>query len=189
MSKILKNQTAAPIAIGDVGNVIVPVLPATYVIPPQDWLLWAGSSDICTEVGAGNIVVSDSLNDLSISDGIDLIKFICCNKAEGVRKQFIGTIDPTVDGANEIIDETCPAATDWILDRIYVSGLAEGCVRVLKDSDLIGFGAIGAGDYNVSIKFDNEEPIAAAERLRVIFDQDGDCEYLVRAQVQYREFT
>jgi len=75
VSKILKNQTLSAIFIADTG-ITVPASPATYTIPAEDWLIWAASSDIITEVGAGNIVVSDSLNDLNISDGIDLLKFI-----------------------------------------------------------------------------------------------------------------
>lgn len=71
--KILKNQTLSPIVISDVG-ISVPASPATYTIPEQDYLLWAASSNIVTQIGNGNIVVSDGSFDLSISEGTDLIK-------------------------------------------------------------------------------------------------------------------
>lgn len=73
MSKILKNTTAFPIEISDVGVTVQPT-PTDYTIPPQDYLLWAASSDIVTQVGNGNVIVNDGSFDLSISDGIDLIK-------------------------------------------------------------------------------------------------------------------
>lgn len=78
MSKILKNNTVSAITITDVGGVIVPVLPSTYTIPPQDYLLWAQSSDIITYLNDASptpsITVSDGSVDLNPSDGMDLIK-------------------------------------------------------------------------------------------------------------------
>lgn len=74
MSKILYNQTASPITINDVGYVILPAAPGSYTIPPMDYLLWAQSGNIVTEVGSGDVVVNDGSVDLNISDGIDLIK-------------------------------------------------------------------------------------------------------------------
>lgn len=56
--------------------VTIPASPGSYTIPPQDYLLWAASSDIITQVGLGDIVVNDGSFDLNISDGIDLIKGI-----------------------------------------------------------------------------------------------------------------
>lgn len=73
MSKILKNITASPIEIGDTGVTLQPT-PTDYTIPPTDYLIWAASSDIVTQIGNGNVVVNDGSFDLSVSDGTDLIK-------------------------------------------------------------------------------------------------------------------
>jgi hypothetical protein len=75
MAKILKNTTAFPIEIGDAGVTLQPT-PTDYTIPPTDYLIWASSSDIITEIGSGNVVVNDGSEDLNISDGTDLIKGI-----------------------------------------------------------------------------------------------------------------
>lgn len=75
MSKILKNITASPIEINDAGVTIQPT-PTDYTIPPTDYLIWASSSDIITEIGSGNIIVNDGSEDLNISNGTDLIKGI-----------------------------------------------------------------------------------------------------------------
>lgn len=75
MSKILINTTASPIAIIDVGVVTIPGF-GSYTIPPQDYLLFGASSNTVTFVGDGDLVVNDGSVNLSISDGIDLIKGI-----------------------------------------------------------------------------------------------------------------
>lgn len=72
MSKILKNSTASPITITDVGGVVIPASPGTYTIPPMDWWLWAASSDILTYLNDGptpSIIVNDGFNDLNPNDG------------------------------------------------------------------------------------------------------------------------
>jgi len=89
MSKIVKNNTVSAIEIADVG-VTVPAS-GQYTIPEQDYLLWAASSDIITEVGAGNLVINDGSQDLSISDGISLIKGF-------YPHELIGGTDGTVIG-------------------------------------------------------------------------------------------
>lgn len=75
MSKLLKNTTGNIVSITDTG-ISIPASPGSYLIPPQDYLLWAASSNIVTKVGDGSIIVNDGSSDLSISDGIDLIKGI-----------------------------------------------------------------------------------------------------------------
>lgn len=74
MSKILKNNSGSNIDISDTGITINNG--SQYTIPPQDYLLWAASSDAVTFIGASSLVVNDGSSDLSISDGVDLIKGI-----------------------------------------------------------------------------------------------------------------
>lgn len=69
MSKILKNTTASVIAINDTG-VSVPASPGQYIIPEQDYLMWAASTDIISLVNSGSIIVNDGANDLSASRGL-----------------------------------------------------------------------------------------------------------------------
>lgn len=74
MSKILKNDSGSTVSIGDTG---VTILNGTqYTIPPQDYLLWAASSNVVTFVGTEDLVVNDGSFNLTISDGIDLLKGI-----------------------------------------------------------------------------------------------------------------
>lgn len=74
MAKILINTTGSPITINDTGVTIASL--TDYTIPPQDYLLWSASSDILSPVGSGDIVVNDGSDNLSPSDGIDLLKGI-----------------------------------------------------------------------------------------------------------------
>jgi len=71
-SKIVKNNTASPLPITDTGVTI----PASgqYLIQPQDYNLWAASSDIIVEIGDEDVTVNDGSTDLSITDGVDHIK-------------------------------------------------------------------------------------------------------------------
>lgn len=70
--KIVKNITVSPITVSDVGVTI----PGNdqYLIAPQDYLLWAASSNIITFIGSGDLVINDGSVDLNISDGTSLIK-------------------------------------------------------------------------------------------------------------------
>lgn len=62
MTKILKNQTASPIAIKDTGITI----PASgqYEIPPHDYGLWESSTDVQTQIAAGNLIGNTGTRDL-----------------------------------------------------------------------------------------------------------------------------
>lgn len=72
MSKILKNNSGSNVTILDTGVTIANN--SQYTINPQDYLLWASSSDVITHIGNGNLVVNDGSFDLTISDGVSLIK-------------------------------------------------------------------------------------------------------------------
>jgi hypothetical protein len=90
MSKVLKNDSGSSVVISDTG---ITILDSTqYTIPPQDYSLWAASSEVVTEIGAGTLVVNDGSFDLGISDGVDLIKGIF------QKSRLIGNTDSTLIG-------------------------------------------------------------------------------------------
>jgi len=72
MSKILKNNTASPVLIPDVGQTV----PASgqLVISPTLYSLYAASSNTVTFIGNATLTVNDGSSDLGISSGVDLIK-------------------------------------------------------------------------------------------------------------------
>ena len=78
MSKIVKNNTGSAITITDVGGVVIPASPGSYTIPPQDYLIWANSSDILTYVNdtspTPSVTINDGSFDLTPTKGVDLIK-------------------------------------------------------------------------------------------------------------------
>ncbi len=75
MSKVLRNDTGGNIVIDDTGVTVRPGAGNQYTIPPQDYLLWAASTDIITPVTAGDIVVKDSVGDLSSTDGLNYLEY------------------------------------------------------------------------------------------------------------------
>jgi hypothetical protein len=73
MSKILKNNTASPVVIDDVGQTI----PASgqLTVEPTDYLLYAASADLATLINASTVTVNDGVDDLSVARGIDFMEF------------------------------------------------------------------------------------------------------------------
>lgn len=73
MSKILRNDSASPVVIVDVGSVTINA-GDSYTINPNEYPLFAASSNTVTFIGNGDLTVNDGSFDLTISDGVDLIK-------------------------------------------------------------------------------------------------------------------
>lgn len=71
MAKILKNTTASPISLTDLG--ISVSANGQVIVTPQDYLLAADSSQIIALIGSGDLVVNDGNSDLSVSEGIRLL--------------------------------------------------------------------------------------------------------------------
>jgi len=71
--KKIKNQTTSAINISDVGVTI----PASgeYIIPPTEYLLWVSSDDIITEIDNENVIINDGVNDLSVIEGKNYLKY------------------------------------------------------------------------------------------------------------------
>ena len=88
-SKILKNNTVSAINL-DIG-ITVPAS-GQYTLNATEFLDAAESDDLVTEIGASNITVNDGTNDLSISDGMDLIKGVF------QKHRIIGDTDNTLIG-------------------------------------------------------------------------------------------
>ena len=131
MSKILRNDTQAAITIADTGVTIQPGAQNAYTIPPTDYLLWADSSDIITEVGNGNIVVNDGSSDLSISDGIDLIKGIFPNPV-GVDITKVNGV--AVDSVNGKLKVATDASGDFTLSPMPSKKVIYKIVNLLNGS-------------------------------------------------------
>jgi len=95
MSKILKNTTASAINITDTGITLAAL--SDYTIPPQDYLIWAASSDILSPVGVGDVIVNDGSENLDPSTGIDLLKGI-------VSADFVS--DPSISVLTAVLADT-----------------------------------------------------------------------------------
>ena len=92
MSKILKNNSGSNVTLSDLGSLTIND-GTQYTVDPIDYLRFARSSSLVTEVGAGNLVVNDGSNDLSISDGIDLIKDFKQNLANTGPNGLVSVVD------------------------------------------------------------------------------------------------
>lgn len=130
MAKILKNTTASSIVIADVG-ITIPAN-SNYTIQPTDYLLWAASDDIVTEIGLGNIIVNDGSFDLPKAPGIALI--------QGNSRQVDFSDDLKTSGGRLRIS---------VFNENPSSGGSDGRVKVTNDDTTPGFLAdklVGAGN-------------------------------------------
>jgi len=128
MSKILINNTASPIPISDTG-VTLQVTP-NYTIPAQDYLLWAASSDIITQIGSGDVIVNDGSTNLSISDGTDLIKDIFPKKMGVLSGDDLTQIGHVTDKL-KVIDED----SITVLNQIAIAVGAGSGLSVFKQNE------------------------------------------------------
>jgi len=116
VSKILKNNTALVVSIDDTGKTV----PASgqLTIDPNWYLLFAASGDTITLVGDSTLTVNDGSADLSISDGIDLIKGIFPKKiavGNELLTQFIAFV-----GDRLKVDSDLSAYTDALSHALAI---------------------------------------------------------------------
>lgn len=69
MAKLLKNQTLSPIILADLG-LDIPASPTVFTIHPNEYSLFAASSDLATQISSGNIIVNDGYDDLKTQFGL-----------------------------------------------------------------------------------------------------------------------
>ena len=102
---------------------MLPATPGTYTIPPQDYLIWAASSDIITYLNDASptpsVVVNDGSVDLNPSDGMDLIKGL-------YPRLFV--FDPLVENvslptANTEVSHALPTGTKRFLIKLRDKGI------------------------------------------------------------------
>lgn len=73
--KLLKNTTVSPVSVSDTG-ITIAASPGSYIIPPQDYMLWAASTDVIPLINSGVIVINDGVLDLNPANGIALARAI-----------------------------------------------------------------------------------------------------------------
>jgi hypothetical protein len=109
MSKIVKNTTGSAYFIADTG-ISIPAS-SQYTIQPQDYLLWAASSDVIVGIGSSDLVINDGSSDLSINDGTKLIQGIFPNPV-GVAAGDDGTAIGHVGDAIKVTGGDDGVSTD-----------------------------------------------------------------------------
>lgn len=176
MSKILKNQTVSPIVINDTG-VTLPASPATYIIPPEDYLTWAASSDIIVHIGSGDVIVSDGSSDLSPSDGMELIDGIW-NKMfvefEGVQNHLFANAVTTPGTPQSLISYLVPAGKELRVHGVRVSCTRRGVFSIMEDASQIDEGRTGASSLNSSIVYRKQRHVSAGVTFYVDYSAPSD---------------
>ena len=142
MSKILINNQGIDIELLDVG-VTVPAI-STYVIPPQNYPVFAASSDVIRFLSLGNegggLVLNDGGNDiLVLSDAIDIIKGWPVQPVVEEDTPFFFDYAGVVSGSDPqtLIAYFVPPNATAELTRFYYTCRMESFVQILKNGSLI----------------------------------------------------
>lgn len=147
MSKILKNNSGANITLSDLGSLTIND-GTQYVIDPIDYLRFARSSDVVSEIGlgSGGLVVNDGSSDLSISDGTDLIKGIFPKEQiivdEGGEAATVTNnaldVNASVNFPDELIDIFQRLKTSQAQVRFDYSFVEKDCNTVMAEKTVGG---------------------------------------------------
>lgn len=145
MSKILVNQTASPVLIADTGVTVL--ASGSYVIPPQDYSLFAASSDVIVLISDVTLILNDGGNDITIvSDAVDIIKGWCPTPPAAVQTPFFFDYSDVVSGNSPVtlISTTVAASTNLFLSRLEITCRIESFIEVKKNGDVVGTLRTGA---------------------------------------------
>lgn len=149
MAKILVNTTGSSVSLTDVGVTIS--ASGSYTVQVADYLLFASSSNVVTKVGDGTLVVNDGSSNLSISDGMDLIKDIFPKKI-GIQDGLNNNLTSQINGTQRALDIGIDVAGVQIdprqiraltsTDQISISGIASTFPQSIDVAKIlpIGFG-------------------------------------------------
>jgi hypothetical protein len=125
MAKTVRNTTASPVIITDLGLTIS--ASSTYTVPPQEYSLWAASVNLETLIQNNTLVVNDGYGDLDPTTGLKHIR------QEGVpRDTSLLTTVELLTVANSTVSLTASSTLVYIL-----SGTVSGQIIKLPSAQTI----------------------------------------------------
>lgn len=144
--RILKNNTASPVTISDVGQTV----PASgqLVINPVDYGVFEGSSNVITYIGNGTLTVNDGTFDLSITDGTRLIQggfYLPLSDGDDptVKAKVTSGLTPTSLNKRVYSESVVAGLESTTLRRVNVVTRTDSKIALCVDSATIPAGAIG----------------------------------------------
>lgn len=155
-SRVLKNNTASPVTISDVGQSV----PASgqLVINPIDYGKYEGSSDVITFIGDLTLTVSDGTFDLSVNEGTRLIQ-------GGFSRPISDGSDPTIKasvrsfgGQRTAMHTNNCVFVPWSVMKTFWDDRKLPLSYFLNDSIYWIFTAEGPITYQTSIAFVSPTP-------------------------------
>lgn len=105
MIKILKNPTASPIEIDDVGGVIIGAT-SQRTLFPDHYLKWANSTETKTLLNAGSLIMNDGNSDLDPDEAVRFLESVAqviIQEDDISQDKMIETLN--FEGDTSIIDE------------------------------------------------------------------------------------
>jgi hypothetical protein len=170
MSKILINNQGVDIELLDVG-VTIPST-SSYVIPPQNYPLFAASSDTIRSLSdVFGLILNDGGNDiLVLSDAIDIIKGWPIQPVTQEETPFFFDYQGVVSGSDPftVIAYFVPADATAELTRFYYTCRMESFVQILRNGNLIGSLRTGAAMPMASFDWRPNHQCAANDIIEII---------------------
>lgn len=169
MSKILKNPDLVnPVILVDTG-VTVPAN-TNYTIPPQDYLVFAASSDVISALSDGLLILNDGGNDITnLSDAVDIIKGWCPGSQDSGQNFFFDYFNvPVGVGPHTLFTYTITYPTMLELSRLKVSCRMESIFQVLHNGTTIAALFTGAAQPTDSFVWYPSRDFAFGDLVEII---------------------
>jgi hypothetical protein len=164
LSKILVNPGGSDIFIADTGVLVTSA--SSYTIPPQDYAVFAASSDVIVALSNVSLILNDGSNDItSISNAVDIIKGWCPPQA--VQEFFFDFLD-VVSGSSPVVLLTNSLAQEFSLNRLEVSCRAEASFEVQVEGVPYAMLTTGAGRPHANFVWYPARPVIANALVEVI---------------------
>lgn len=146
MSKILRNDGGADVALTDVGVTVA--ASSSYTIPPQDYPAFSASSDTIIAVANLSLILNDGSFDVTdISRAVDILKGWPVQDVPTTEEPFFFDFSGVVSGddAVVILEQIVNPADTIELTRMYLECRRESIAQVFLDGQEIARLMTGPG--------------------------------------------
>lgn len=194
MSKILVNNNPTPVIVDDCGVTVPPN--STYTIDPNDYDVFAASSDIIRLFSDETLILNDGGNDITdLSDAVDIIKGWPTSGgttviAEGEPFFFDYSDIPIGPGPHTLISFSNGGAVNMNLSRVEVACRIEAFIEIQKNGEVIGSVMTGASRPKDYFQAFPSRPISPGDLVEVILTKrTGGPDVSIAAHVMGRLAT
>lgn len=172
MSKILRNDDAInSVELPDTGVSVS--ASSSYTIPPQDYSIFAASSDVIRALSNNSLTLNDGGNDITnLSSAIDIIKGWCPGATSANDDFFFDYFDVPVGAGPHTLFTYNVTFPDVIeLGRLTVSCRFESMFQVYKNGVVIADLRTGPANPTANFVWYPTRAFALGDLIEIIFEK------------------